>query len=160
MVKYHPVVDARAVLDKAFELADHVSTLMSTALEERGLTPGRAEALLMLHRHGPLVQRQVATHLRCSPRHVTALVDIMEQRGWAERRRHPADRRATVVELTAEGRRHAEWMEAHREQAAQALLAEVDPAQLAAFVAVADRLIRSTRSGDHASATFVDPARS
>ncbi|MBP2372018.1 MarR family winged helix-turn-helix transcriptional regulator [Pseudonocardia parietis] len=149
-------MDARAVLDKAFELADHVSTLMSTALEERGLTPGRAEALLMLHRHGPLVQRQLATYLRCSPRHVTALVDTMEQHGWAERQRHPADRRATMVELTPQGRQHTEWMETHRDRAAQALLGEVDPTQLAAFVEVADRLIRTT---GHDDSTSVDPTR-
>lgn len=156
-MEYSALVDARTVLDKAFELADHMSTLMSTTLEERGLTPGRAEALLMLHRHGPLVQRQLATHLSCSPRHVTALVDTMEQRGWAERRRHPADRRATMVELTPQGRRHTEWMETHRQRAAQALLGDLHPVQLAAFIEVADRLIHST---GHDDSTSVNPTRS
>lgn len=153
-------MDARTALDKAFELADHVSTLMRTALDERGLTPGRAEALLVLHRHGPLVQRQLAAQLHCSPRHVTALVDTMEQRGWAERRPHPVDRRATVVELTPDGRQHAEWMETNRAGAAESLLGDVDPAQLATFVEVADRLIHPTSQDSQSSrSTSVKPTR-
>ena len=61
-----------------------------------------------------------------------------------------------MVELTTEGRQHTEWMDTHRDRAAPALLGDVHPAQLAAFVEVADRLIRSTGLDD---STSVDPTR-
>jgi DNA-binding MarR family transcriptional regulator len=34
-----------------------------------------------LHQHGePMVQRELARALRCTPRHITALVDALQQR--------------------------------------------------------------------------------
>jgi DNA-binding MarR family transcriptional regulator len=138
-------VDPVVVLDKAFELAAHVEELMRHALAERGLTAARAEALLTIHQHGrPLVQRELAQLLRCTPRHVTSLVDTLEQQGWVRRGPHPTDRRATLLSLTGTGQETATWMATNRERAAHALLGDVGPAALEGFVTVADLLIRQT----------------
>lgn len=135
-------VDPVVALDKAFELAARVGGLMQGALAERGLTPARAEALLVLHQHPrPLVQRELAQLLRCTPRHVTALVDALEQSGWVRRRPHATDRRATVVALTDAGTDTARWMAQGRAVAARDVLGDLPPADLAAFVAVADHLL-------------------
>lgn len=49
-------------------------------------------------------------------RNVTALVDALEAEGLVRRVSHPTDRRATVVELTPEGKRKARSThEAYRE---------------------------------------------
>lgn len=142
----HP--DPVAVLDKLFELAGHLGELMQTTLTERGLTTARAEALLVLHHHGrPMVQRELSQALRCTPRHVTALVDILETHGWVTRGPHPTDRRATLVALTEQGTTAADRMNTERHDAAHALLAHLPAADLAGFVAVADHVLGHIDAG-------------
>ena len=59
-------VDPELALDKVFELAGEVGQLMAATLSARGLTPARAEALLVLSQHGaPMIQRAFGEALRC-----------------------------------------------------------------------------------------------
>jgi DNA-binding MarR family transcriptional regulator len=135
-------VDPLVAFDKAFELAERIGSLMRAGLAERGLTPVRAGVLMVLLDAGrPLVQRELAQHLDCTPRHVTALVDVLERDGFLAREPHPTDRRATLVRLTDVGRGAAEWMTAARRSAAEEMLGDLDATALAGFVAVADRLV-------------------
>jgi DNA-binding MarR family transcriptional regulator len=137
------VADPVAALDKVFELAGQVGDLMSATLTERGLTPARAEALLVLHQHGaPMVQRQFSQALRCTPRHVTALVDALESHGLARRGPHPTDRRATLVALTEQGAHAAERIATERSTAAHALLGGIPAEALTGFITVADQVLR------------------
>ena len=136
--------DPVAALDKAFELAARLGETMRVALAERGLTAGRAEVIYVLARDGALVQRALADALGCSPRHVTSLVDALQQDGLVERRPHPSDRRAVRVVLTARGTRTARWMTERRHDAARAMFGELPAADLAAFTRVADHILRET----------------
>jgi Transcriptional regulators len=134
--------DPVAVLDKLFELASHLGDLMQTELSQRGLTTARAEVLLVLHHYGrPMVQRELSQALRCTPRHVTALVDALEEGDWVTRGPHPTDRRATLVTLTEQGTGAADRMNTERHNAAHALLGHLPAADLAGFVAVADHVL-------------------
>jgi DNA-binding MarR family transcriptional regulator len=139
--------DPVAVLDKAFELAAQLGTLMQATLTERGLTAARAEVLLVLRHHGqPMVQRELSQALQCTPRHVTALVDALETHGWVTRGPHPTDRRATLVALTDDGTAAADHMNTERRDAAHALLGHLPAADLAGFLTVADHVLRRTKS--------------
>src|SRR5690606_7431890 len=92
--------------DKVFELASVVGGQMNAALSRLGLNPARAEVLLVLHhREGPMRQGELSQALRCRPRHITTLVDALEQDGRVSRQSHPTDRRATLVTLTDRGAR-------------------------------------------------------
>lgn len=136
-------MDPVVALDKVFELAGQVGDLMAATLTERGLTPARAEALLVLHQHGaPMVQRQFSQALRCTPRHITALVDALESHGLARRGPHPTDRRATLVSLTEQGAHAAQRIATERRTAAHALLGGIPAEALAGFVTVADQVLR------------------
>lgn len=73
--------------------------------------------MLLLEAHERLWQSQIAEALGLDRTTVTYLVDDLENRGWAERTRDPADRRAHVVMLTAAG---------------QSALAEIKPAVIEA----------------------------
>lgn len=135
--------DPITVLDKIFELAERIGDLMQTALTERGLTTARAEALLALRQHGaPMVQRALSDALRCTPRHVTALVDALEADGWVTRGPHPTDRRATLVTLTDRGTAATDRMNEERRDAAQALLGRLPAADLTGFLVVSDHVLR------------------
>ena len=134
--------DPATVLDKAFEFASRLGELMHATLAERGLTPARAEVLLVLHYHGePMFQRELSQALHCTPRHVTALVDILEAHGCVARGPHPTDRRATLVALTEQGTAAAHRMDTERRRAAHQLLGQLPAADLAGFVAVADHIL-------------------
>ena len=76
-------MEAVRVLDAAFELAARLGELMDEALDAQGLTPPRAELVLALHQHGePMVQRALARVLRCTPRHITGLVERWSSVTW------------------------------------------------------------------------------
>lgn len=147
------------VLDKVFELAGEVGQLMADTLSTRGLTPARAEALLVLDQYGvPIVQRQFGQALRCTPRHVTALVDALESRGLVRRDPHPTDRRATLVSLTESGAAAAAQMAGERRAAAHTVLGGLPAADLAGFLTVADHVLCHLAGPHSAPAPSVDPA--
>jgi DNA-binding MarR family transcriptional regulator len=138
-------VDVGGALERLFDLAVVLGDLMDRRLEELGLTPARAEVLWLLHRGGPLTQRDLSQTLRCTPRNVTGLVDALEAAGFVTRKPHPTDRRATLVTLTEQGHAVASaWSAEHREGAGQ-LFGDVSAADLAAFVTILDRVLERLR---------------
>jgi DNA-binding MarR family transcriptional regulator len=60
----------------------------------------RMRLLCELHRDGPQRMADLASALDVTARNVTTLVDGLEREGIVQRRPHPTDRRATVIELT------------------------------------------------------------
>jgi DNA-binding MarR family transcriptional regulator len=133
--------DELAAFDKAFELATRLGEAMGTALAERGLNTARAEVLYVLNNQGSLVQRQLAQALRCTPRHVTTLVDTLQTADLVHRTPHPTDRRATVVALTDHGHDLATQLDQARRAAAHAVLGDTPMTHLRHFIAIADRII-------------------
>jgi DNA-binding MarR family transcriptional regulator len=80
------------------------------ALKPFGLTFARYEALVLLtfSRQGSLPLGKMGERLMIHPTSVTNIVDRLEQQGLVARVDHPTDRRTTLCEITAEGRRLAE----------------------------------------------------
>ncbi len=96
---------AAELLDLTQALVVQMAQDMRTGLAQLGLTPARAHLLWELHRDGPMTQRELAARLAVSPRNVTGLVDVLEQTRFVTRQRHPRDRRAILVTVTAHGDR-------------------------------------------------------
>jgi DNA-binding MarR family transcriptional regulator len=67
------------------------------------ITPSQLRALRVLGHHGALHMSALSDRLRIAARSVTEVVDALEARGLVARRPDPADRRATLVELTENG---------------------------------------------------------
>ena len=57
----------------------------------------------MLNRHGAIRLSDLSGRLHIAPRSATEVVDALESRSLVERQPDPSDRRATLVELTAQG---------------------------------------------------------
>jgi MarR family transcriptional regulator, organic hydroperoxide resistance regulator len=72
---------------------------------ESGLTPNDARALTSLSSSDGRTMGSLAEEWKCDASTATWIVDRLEQRGLAERRPHPTDRRARLVLLTARGAR-------------------------------------------------------
>jgi DNA-binding MarR family transcriptional regulator len=77
----------------------------ATILRPMGLTFARYQVLGMLRWTGPLTLGAVGHRLWITPATVTSAVDRLENAGLSRRVAHPTDARATLVEITAKGRR-------------------------------------------------------
>ena len=104
------------------------------ALAPWDITPSALRALRVLGRHGAMRLSELSEQLRIAPRSVTEVVDTLESRGLAARRPDPADRRATLAELTERGASVLDAIRAARGTEAERLfgrLSATDRAHLA-----------------------------
>jgi len=72
-------------------------------LARMGLTPNDARALSALDVADGRTMRSLADEWGCDASNATLIIDRLEQRGFAERRGKPGDRRVKLVVLTAAG---------------------------------------------------------
>jgi DNA-binding MarR family transcriptional regulator len=111
------------------------------ALAPWEITPAQARALGVLSRHGPVRLGTLSEHLHIAPRSATEVVDALEERGLVERHPDPADRRATLVALTARGSEVAGGVRAARAAEAEEFFAGLEPADRAALARILATLL-------------------
>jgi DNA-binding MarR family transcriptional regulator len=68
-----------------------------------GIRPRHVAALIELRDHGELTQQALAGQLHLDPTNLVAILNELEQRGYATRRRDPGDRRRHIVEVSKKG---------------------------------------------------------
>src|SRR4051794_11243595 len=68
-----------------------------------GMSFGRTRAIRRLARR-PLSMRELADALGIDPPNATVVVDDLERQGLVQRKPHPTDRRAKLVEATRKGK--------------------------------------------------------
>jgi DNA-binding MarR family transcriptional regulator len=78
------------------------------------LTPSKVRALALVHESGGLRIGELADRVGVDDTTATRMVDRLEDLGMAERHGAEGDRRATRVELTAEGEKLMEGVAAQR----------------------------------------------
>ncbi|MBX3600330.1 MAG: MarR family transcriptional regulator [Rubrivivax sp.] len=138
-----PPVDSetRAVADDHLALrlwlrllacTNHVEAPLAARLRERYRTSlPRFDLMAQLDRHpGGLKMRELSRRLMVTGGNVTGLTDRLVAEGLVEKREDPADRRATTVALTAEGRRQFGAMAREHERWVVELFGGLNAAQL------------------------------
>ena len=75
----------------------------SEALEPFGIRPRHVAALIELRDSGELTQQSLCGQLHLDPTNLVAILNELEQRGYATRRRDPQDRRRHLVEVSNKG---------------------------------------------------------
>jgi DNA-binding MarR family transcriptional regulator len=73
------------------------------ALEPFGIRPRHAAALIELRDRGELTQQSLCGQLHLDPTNLVAILNELEERGYAARRRDPQDRRRHLVEVSKNG---------------------------------------------------------
>ncbi|MGH2925741.1 MAG: MarR family winged helix-turn-helix transcriptional regulator [Solirubrobacterales bacterium] len=73
------------------------------ALEPFGIRPRHVAALIELRDRGELTQQSLCGQLHLDPTNLVAILNELEDRGYATRRRDPEDRRRHLVEVSQEG---------------------------------------------------------
>src|SRR5436305_3879310 len=86
--------------------ASHTRT--AGALESLGLTTALFALLNVLGAREGAIQQELSSVMGIDPSTMVSLIDELETKGLATRRRHPQDRRAWGVTITARGRRTLE----------------------------------------------------
>lgn len=83
--------------------ASHTRT--AEVLKTIGLTTATFGVLNVLGAREGAIQQQLSADMGIDPSAMVTLIDELESRGLAERRRRPGDRRAWEVSITPQGRR-------------------------------------------------------
>jgi DNA-binding MarR family transcriptional regulator len=128
--------------DAFWAVARRLRHLSRETLGPIDITPGQSRALRVLDRDGPIRLNTLADQLRIAPRSATEVVDILEERGLAERRPDPHDRRATLVALTAEGRRLGGLIRTARRTEAERLFGGLSPSDRRTLARILGQLLR------------------
>src|SRR3954468_18180452 len=99
------------------------------ALEPFGIRPRHVAALIELRDRGELTQQSLSGQLHLDPTNVVAILNELEQRGYATRRRDPEDRRRHLVEVSKKGLAVIEKVSHVMDGVEEALLADLEPAK-------------------------------
>ncbi len=110
-----------------------------------GLNYARLRLLQALHCGGPAIMRDLGTQLGTTPRNMTAIVDAMEEAGLVVRRPHPTDRRATLIELSADGVQAAAQAIGPQLDAISEIFAGLTPIEREQFSAVMGKLMQAMK---------------
>jgi DNA-binding MarR family transcriptional regulator len=130
----HLVIDGhcipRATQGRTALLLARVGGVLSEIADDRvaaaGLDGRDYTILAILDADGPGSQHELAFLLGKAPGIVVAAVDTLEERGLVARTRDPADRRRTIVTLTAAGRKTLKQADKVAEAAVADVLAGLD----------------------------------
>ena len=93
------------------------------------LSDGQLSVLAVLHRTGPLTNRELADFEHVQPPSMTRTIACLQERGLVERTSHPADGRQVLVAATEAGRATAQDTRRRREAWLARRLAQLDPTE-------------------------------
>ena len=104
--------------------------LLALELGDTGITPHRFSMLEVIGRNPGLQQTQLAAALALSRPATTLAVDFWEERGCAERRKIPGDRRSFGVYATAHGEQELKRLRSLVREADAALTANLSDVEM------------------------------
>ena len=126
------------------QVGSHSAELFSAGLAPLGLQPRHFGLLTHLAAADGLSQQQLADLMAIHRNAMVGLLDDLEVRGLVERRRHPRDRRAHAVHLTASARRLLEQATAVADAHDEGILAPLDPAERRELIRLLQRVADHT----------------
>jgi DNA-binding MarR family transcriptional regulator len=103
--------------------------LVNARLADAGLSLTSASVLRRLAETNDMAMGRLSKELGIAPRSLTSTVDALEADGLVTRTTHPADRRSTLLTITAAGRRQLSAMRHVMGPSAAKLLSSLTAAQ-------------------------------
>ena len=98
------------------------------ALEPYGVRPRHVAALIELRDRGEVTQQSLCGQLHLDPTNLVTILNELEERGYATRRRDPEDRRRHLVEVSKKGIAVVEKVSEVMDGVEEELLEGLDPA--------------------------------
>src|SRR3954466_12445918 len=97
------------------------------ALEPFGIRPRHVAALIELRDRGELSQQSLCGQLHLDPTNLVTILNELEERGYATRRRDPEDRRRHLVEVSKRGLAVIDKVSEAMDGVEEELLEGIDP---------------------------------
>jgi DNA-binding MarR family transcriptional regulator len=119
------------------EVAGHLRLVVARTArrlrQEAGadLSPSLSSALATIGRHGPLTPSELAAHERVQRPTATRVLARLEELGLIERAADPADRRSSLISVSADGRALLRRQRSRKDQFLARRLAALDPGEVA-----------------------------
>jgi len=104
--------------------------MFAHALEPLGLRPAHFGVLRLIAADPGLTQQELAQRTLIDPSSMVAVLDELEELGYAERRPDPADRRKHAIFLTPDGQRMLERAQAVATEMTKEVLAPLDAGEI------------------------------
>ena len=117
--------------------------LANQMLASMGLDARQAGILTMVTELEPMTQKDLGIALGIDRTTMVALLDDLEENGYVRRQRHPADRRAFLIQPTDAGRRAQAAAVRILDQQQSLFLAPLTTAERAQLAALLKRLMES-----------------
>jgi DNA-binding MarR family transcriptional regulator len=120
---------------------------LATAIKKRsteellGMKLRQLMLLSYLHGGAPALQQQVCEALWLDPNNCVLLLNELEDLGYVERRRDPADRRRHMVDLTDDGRAALERAERAQESIGEEMFAALNDEERATLRSLLGRAV-------------------
>ena len=104
---WEDVADGMTAITSVMRAQQIYQARVDEVLKPYGLTFARYELLMMLHfsSRGSMPVKKASERLQVHPTSITNAVDRLEAAGLVSRSPHPTDGRATLIAVTAAGRR-------------------------------------------------------
>jgi DNA-binding MarR family transcriptional regulator len=128
----HSLAPAAAELEPTARLRAAIGRLsrrLRPTVAGSGLTPSQTSVLFTIVRSGPLRLSDVAELEALNPTMLSRFIGQLTDAGLIRRTADPDDRRAALVEATAQGRRLRERIHRERTRALETYVDELDEAQ-------------------------------
>jgi DNA-binding MarR family transcriptional regulator len=131
----------------ALQRATHATLhAISGHLGDTALGPAEANVLATLADGAPRTPSELAAEVGSRPTTMTSILDRLEGRELIARRRHPADRRALQIELTAPGRSAAAATRAAFQHVEERALQDLSASTITALRTALDRMAEVERA--------------
>ncbi len=134
---------ARSLRDALTELTRVLQFRDRDCLCNRDISVTQCHALDALVSRGPMPLNELAGVLYVDKSTASRVVDGLERKGWVRRGRHPVDRRALLLEATAEGEAVCQDIRSDLLQDCKTLLGDFAPEVRESLTHLIDRLARA-----------------
>jgi DNA-binding MarR family transcriptional regulator len=122
-----------------------VSVHLERRIESLRVSPQEGHLLSYLRSYAPCPIADVVSVFGLRGSTATAVLDRMEERGFATRRPNPDDRRSFLLDLTPEGKRIAEEVQQHVDKLEAAIARRVTAEEEEGFRAVMKAIEAATK---------------
>jgi DNA-binding MarR family transcriptional regulator len=144
----YPLGHALEFLRRLWRL-NHALESLSNRMDRRiGVTAQQRLAVRCVGKYPGVTAGQLAALLHVDPGTASVMLKRLEEKGVIERRYDPRDKRRVALGLTAKGRQIDRPMEGTVEEAAERLINEISPADVARVAAMLERLTSLLETSD------------